>query len=158
MVCRKCGGNKAEEEFGLFTNNGVSHRRHVCQSCRSKQTDPDKKKKNNERWRSKKTGSYEITRRYGVSQEAYEEQLLKQHGVCAICGQPPKSTGRIRRLCVDHDHVTQRFRGLLCHACNYLLGRLEKLFKENPKLFETILLYLNPELSGVIITYLKQGG
>lgn len=42
-----------------------------------------------------------------------------QGGTCAICDQPCASG---RRLAVDHDHVTNRIRGLLCAKCNSCLG------------------------------------
>jgi Recombination endonuclease VII. len=50
--------------------------------------------------------------------ELYERLLAEQGGVCAICGNPPKT----RRLHVDHDHKTGRVRGLLCYRCNRLLA------------------------------------
>ena len=56
-------------------------------------------------------------RRYGMSTEDYDALLARQGGVCAICRQ--KSD---RRLAIDHCHVTNRVRGLLCHKCNVGLG------------------------------------
>lgn len=58
--------------------------------------------------------------RYGLTIEQFDEMVEKQGGLCAICSSPPK--GRWKRLHVDHDHVTGKVRGLLCHACNILLG------------------------------------
>lgn len=59
-------------------------------------------------------------RTYGISGDEYEALLLAQGGGCAICG---KSQGTEKnRLAVDHDHVTDRVRGLLCHRCNRALG------------------------------------
>jgi hypothetical protein len=55
--------------------------------------------------------------RYGISPEQYDLMLRYQGGACGICGERP--TGR---LCVDHDHVTGKVRGLLCHRCNLGLG------------------------------------
>lgn len=49
----------------------------------------------------------------------YDEMFEKQSGVCKICGDINKSG---RRLCVDHDHKTGKIRGLLCCACNSLIG------------------------------------
>lgn len=61
-------------------------------------------------------------RRYGMSLAEYDELLLKQEGVCAICKQVD-SCGR--RLSVDHDHVTGKIRGLLCVKCNVAMGNMD---------------------------------
>lgn len=63
--------------------------------------------------------------KYGISYEEYASMWEKQDGLCAVCLQPPTgtdSTGAPARLGVDHDHRTGRFRGLLCHHCNLLIG------------------------------------
>jgi hypothetical protein len=65
-------------------------------------------------------------RRYGVSEDWYQETLSTQGGVCAICKQPETSTkvaGGTYRLAIDHSHTTGRVRGLLCFKCNTLIGR-----------------------------------
>ena len=49
--------------------------------------------------------------------------LLASQTTCAICNQ----TEPDRKLCIDHDHVTGKVRGLLCNPCNTALG----LFKDN---------------------------
>lgn len=54
---------------------------------------------------------------YGISSEDYEQMVVKQNGICAICGQLP-----IARLHVDHNHRTKQIRGLLCNNCNRGLG------------------------------------
>lgn len=41
------------------------------------------------------------------------------HYACGICRRT-KPTGR--GWCVDHDHVTLRFRGILCTTCNIGIG------------------------------------
>lgn len=40
--------------------------------------------------------------------------------LCECCGNPP---GR-KALALDHDHVTGKFRGWLCGACNPAIGSL----------------------------------
>jgi Autographiviridae endonuclease VII len=62
-----------------------------------------------------------LRHRFGISVEEYDELFEEQDGKCAICESVPSNT----RLAVDHDHQTNEIRGLLCHPCNRLLGRLE---------------------------------
>lgn len=65
----------------------------------------------------------------------------KQGGLCAICRGPETrltKTGRPTRLAVDHHHVTNTPRGLLCNNCNSGIGY----FRENPKLLMYASIYL----------------
>lgn len=51
---------------------------------------------------------------YQLTTDQYNEMLVAQQGVCAICQQPPSG----ERLFVDHRHDNGRVRGLLCRSCN----------------------------------------
>lgn len=62
-------------------------------------------------------------RKYGLSAEQYDAMLRRQNGVCAICGKPETSR-KTKLLSVDHDHRTNRVRGLLCTRCNVAIGLL----------------------------------
>ncbi len=65
---------------------------------------------------------------YGISLKDYNEMLLKQNNLCAICFRPETflgKGGKIRPLCVDHCHTTGKVRGLLCNSCNVALGNLD---------------------------------
>jgi hypothetical protein len=73
-------------------------------------------------------------RKYGITKAQYEEMLIAQHGVCAICGASP---GR-RILDVDHCHNSKTVRGLLCEQCNKGVGH----FQDNPELLEAAAKYL----------------
>jgi hypothetical protein len=61
---------------------------------------------------------------YGIDSAWYAAQLVKQNGVCAICGKPENKTinGKLLKLAVDHCHDTGKVRGLLCQACNRGIG------------------------------------
>lgn len=66
-----------------------------------------------------------LTRLYGLSPEDYQKMLVEQDNRCAVCGKAETQTfrGRLRKLSVDYDHITRSVRGLLCSACNWMLGK-----------------------------------
>ena len=63
-----------------------------------------------------------LLKRYGLTEREYDDLLLKQEGHCALCPATTYLLGQQSRLAVDHDHVTKKVRGILCHACNLMLG------------------------------------
>lgn len=54
---------------------------------------------------------------FGVTEGIYSARMREQNSLCAICLEPFRKTPHI-----DHNHVTKKFRGLLCRSCNHLLG------------------------------------
>ena len=78
-----------------------------------------------------------LSKTYDITLDEYEELLTKQGGVCAICGQESKDTGK--PLAVDHDHTTGEVRELLCGPCNRGLG----LFEDRVELLLKAAAYLN---------------
>lgn len=61
---------------------------------------------------------YHLQSNYGLSLIDYDVLSEKQNNVCAICG----GVNEGRRLCIDHQHKTNKIRGLLCIKCNAGLG------------------------------------
>jgi hypothetical protein len=61
----------------------------------------------------------------GLNPDEVVSYYLIHDGRCEICGDRP-APGK-RDLNMDHDHVTGKFRGMLCTNCNQGLGR----FKDN---------------------------
>lgn len=76
-----------------------------------------------------------LKRTYGLSPERYDEMLVEQDGLCAICG--GRDDGR--SLAVDHDHATGEVRGLLCGGCNLGLGS----FRDSSRYLMAAVAYLN---------------
>ncbi len=50
-----------------------------------------------------------------------------------------RKNGSFRNMSVDHDHVTGKIRGLLCHYCNVGIGN----FRENQESLAAAIEYLN---------------
>lgn len=57
--------------------------------------------------------------KYGLTLSQFDEMIVAQVGLCAACDEPMIGE---RNCHVDHDHVTGRVRGLLCHGCNCAAG------------------------------------
>lgn len=82
---------------------------------------------------------WDLKRVYGISLEEYETLLADQGGVCAICkGSKTFGKGDTPTFAVDHNHVTNLVRGLLCNKCNRALG----LFEDDIERLLSAVLYL----------------
>jgi len=56
-----------------------------------------------------------LKREYGISVSDYVAMETAQNKRCALCD-------KFTKLVVDHNHLTRKVRGLLCHYCNRGLG------------------------------------
>jgi uncharacterized Zn finger protein (UPF0148 family) len=74
---------------------------------------------------------------YGLTVEQYDDMIIGQNYVCAICGRSEKSSTR-GVLFIDHDHKTGKVRGLLCDSCNRGLGY----FYDNTSFLSNAIKYL----------------
>lgn len=85
--------------------------------------------------KTRRCRSDHLMKAFGINLDQYEQMLLMQNNLCAICKQPETSvdgrTDRVKNLAVDHCHQTNKVRGLLCNSCNSLLGQYEKLLRLN---------------------------
>jgi predicted nucleic acid-binding Zn ribbon protein len=89
--------------------------------------------------RKEKEYRYNLTK-YNLTLEDYDELFEKQDGKCAICQSPETMVlhGKVKRLAIDHCHMTGFVRGILCSACNTGLGY----FNDNWVLVDNALEYL----------------
>lgn len=83
---------------------------------------------------SRRTSVYlnSIWRRYKISALDLMTLLEKQDGKCAIC------SGTLNRFAIDHEHSTDKVRGIICIPCNTGLG----MFYDNPELLRNAALYI----------------
>ena len=90
-------------------------------NSRFRAKNPDYQKK----WRASHPGRrrFESYRqRYGLTRDAFEALLATQGGRCGICRVTLVASDKGTH--VDHDHATNRVRGVLCRTCNAALGML----------------------------------
>lgn len=73
---------------------------------------------------------------YGIGIEYYEAMLELQSNRCAIC-RIHEDELRVA-LCVDHNHITNKIRGLLCDTCNRGIGML----RDSPEICKAAASYL----------------
>lgn len=130
-TCNKCQGLKWLKEFpsdgGSGNKDGL---RGTCRDCYNE--NQRRISKENYDPRRKKKGHLKSL--YGLTLEEYDALLASQDGACAICKKKPTT----KMLAVDHDHNTNRVRGLLCSNCNQALGQ----FGDDPSLIQKAINYL----------------
>ena len=86
-------------------------------------------KPGNKEKRSQLIRNWKLENRFGITLEEYNKRLLTQNGVCEICGNfetELSNAGKIKNLSVDHNHSTNKVRGLLCSNCNVALGLMKE--------------------------------
>jgi hypothetical protein len=81
------------------------------------------------------TKNISLKSKYGISLKEYNEMFSNQGGNCAICGR----NGLV--LCIDHNHVSKKVRGLICKSCNMALGFVS----DDIVILENMLGYLEKE-------------
>lgn len=134
-ICKICYKDKA---ITAFTKNKkcLDGREHTCRTCtsiRALKWEEANFKKHKNSW---------LKNRFGINGSAFDKKLEEQNGVCAICFGPETvrdpRRGTLKQLCVDHNHITGKVRGLLCQSCNISIGR----FKESIPILKSAIVYL----------------
>lgn len=130
--CWKCKKKKQLTEFPLDRRRKDGHfcwckkcharyrreylERHPEVRERTNRQTEENRKRNPEKYYLQWRSAY-LLREYGISLSQYQDLINKQKRRCAICK-------RRKRLYIDHDHNTDKVRGLLCVECNTGLGKL----------------------------------
>lgn len=88
-----------------------------------------------------------LQRSFGIGLDEYLEKFKNQNGLCAICEKPETSLSQsktLRRLAVDHCHVTGKIRELLCSRCNKTIGAAEDSIELLEKMKQYLLKHKEP--------------
>lgn len=110
---------------------------------------PEKKKEANKNYRTKNKERYKIKQyenkmkirwnKFGFTSDDYNYMFDQQHGRCAICGKHQSEF--TNRFHIDHNHKTDRIRGLLCFRCNVGIG----FFNDDIDNLKKAIAYLNED-------------
>jgi hypothetical protein len=153
--CGKCNTIKPLDAFGKDRNrkSGLTS---ACKECRNPQSkswrdkNPERVKETNRSSKLKRKEYYSapdrkmkyrnsyLKKSFGITHEQYQEILVKQGGVCAICKKYRLAPNRLF-MPIDHCHTTGKIRGILCNGCNQALG----IFEDSRDLLENAIQYLN---------------
>jgi len=135
--CKLCA-NEHNRDYYLKNTKKVNDRQN-----KYRRANPEKHTACNKAWRDKnlehvkaqqrayhannldKARAYYLKKKYGITQEQYDEMLSSQDFKCAICKRPASKF--TKSLHVDHRHGSKpiHIRGLLCANCNHkILGRI----------------------------------
>ena len=119
MKERKCYRCKATKLLmNSMETSKTGGRNYECKECTkarvsaSNKANPDKQRDRH------------LRRNYGITLAEFNRMVLAQGSKCACCGTSDPG-GKHNQWCVDHDHITNAVRQLLCKDCNIVLGLLK---------------------------------
>lgn len=144
--CRRCGARERYGSNGRCVPCARARGRERTHAATEEQREA--RREYARAWKAANPGSLrkaKLKSLYGISVADYERMYVEQQGVCAICRRAESAAGphgEVRRLSVDHDHSTGAVRGLLCAACNLVLGMVERASDASPEYMRTIAEYL----------------
>ena len=138
--CEDCGVDITDRGRAAFVCELCAKERNRASAQRHVDKDPEAHlQRVTARWASKskdertRVSRIQMLKKYGLTQDQYDEILAAQGGVCAICKSPEthKYRGVVIQMPVDHDHACcdtnkktcgECRRGIICHDCNAGIG------------------------------------
>lgn len=134
--CKPCQGRSGR----AWRERNIERAREIGRlgAKRRRALNPERTREISRQWKARHPERYtkskrtSLLRRYGLVEADYQALLVAQNGACALCDRSDVP------LVIDHDHATDRVRGLLCVKCNTGLGKLG----DNPTTLRRALLYI----------------
>lgn len=114
-ICRGCEKRRPMTEFYWTIKDKVRIRK--CQECCGNRQ-RERKEERKEVYKEKGFAR-NLRAKYGLTVQEWQRLLESQDEKCQIC----KKDLTTKNTHVDHDHVTDQIRGLLCFECNTGIGK-----------------------------------
>ena len=111
VCCRQCKNERAREYAQKHWKENKQRLKAWCAANPTQVKTSAKKRK--------------LKMKYGLTPEGVQEMLAEQDGKCAACGSTSPG-GRHNVWIIDHNHLTNQVRGLLCNGCNVAIGMLKE--------------------------------
>jgi hypothetical protein len=141
LTCYRCRVTKVESLFHRCKKNKTG-RHTICIECSKmekaayyrsekavrlrKERQPEivawRAQYNNNPINKEKRRDAHYKHKYGVTLEEFRSILERQHHRCVVCGESPSKSTQKKFWNLDHDHDTDKVRGVLCTPCNLTLG------------------------------------
>lgn len=139
-ICVKCKKSKELSFFhkNKWTKDGCSS---WCKECKREYGRSDKSIKKLKEWQSNNKDKIKLfglrskLKKYNLTEQEFLNLKIKQNNSCGICF---RFFDDKTQVCIDHDHETNKVRGLLCINCNTALGS----FKDNITILNNAIRYL----------------
>jgi len=112
---------------------------------------PEKEKASQNAWRAANRDhirNQQLIKKYGIDLEGFNKIFETKGKVCCICGATESGNGRDFHL--DHHRATLRIRGVLCHACNTMIGLARELVSTLQKAIDYLAASENPEITKIV--------
>jgi predicted nuclease with TOPRIM domain len=140
-ICPKCNLEKQDDEF-YKSNQSKDGLRTYCKLCDNavnkkqyEQNKPERLKQiqkwsdNNKELRKayqrknkERNRLRDRLRKYKLTVSEFSRMLKVLDDKCEICSRILDSSRKQTIPHIDHDHVDNKVRGILCHSCNQILG------------------------------------
>jgi hypothetical protein len=130
-TCSRCNREKSLDQFytDLHNRSGLQSYCKACKALRGRELRKVDVVKTKTQDRKAKL------RKYDLAPDEFDKMLSAQNGRCAVCR---RTIEEEKQLQIDHNHTTNKVRGLLCGKCNRGLG----LFGEDLNLLSKAVEYL----------------
>lgn len=133
-ICRPCNVLRSRTWYKNNKAKALANGQRWRENNREKQRASSRKyyKNNAERIRAKNRVKHNtprgrararrehLWRSFKMTPEQWDEMFTAQGSKCGCCG--TREPASKRGWHTDHDHKTKRVRGIVCHACNVMIG------------------------------------